>query len=100
MRNAFDWKSPVLIRALKYGIVLFAADMFALAFGFARSYWIPLSAAAVMLGTTVVFTLHRAIQRSAGTVIGVILAGAILFLSRAVFILRFVLQRCNVFLRC
>lgn len=32
-----------------------------------------------MLGTTVVFTLHRAIQRSAGTVIGVILAGAILF---------------------
>ncbi|MFP9035987.1 FUSC family protein, partial [Enterococcus faecalis] len=43
--------------------------MFALAFGFARSYWIPLSAAAVMLGTTVVFTLHRAIQRSAGTVI-------------------------------
>lgn len=100
LRNAFDWKSPVLIRALKYGIVLFAADMFALAFGFARSYWIPLSAAAVMLGTTVVFTLHRAIQRSAGTVIGVILAGAILFLSRAVFILRFVLQRCNVFLRC
>ncbi|WP_024573589.1 FUSC family protein, partial [Bacillus subtilis] len=79
LRNAFDWKSPVLIRALKYGIVLFAADMFALAFGFARSYWIPLSAAAVMLGTTVVFTLHRAIQRSAGTVIGVILAGAILF---------------------
>ncbi|MDL9993299.1 FUSC family protein [Bacillus stercoris] len=79
LRNAFDWKSPVLIRELKYGIVLFAADMFALVFGFARSYWIPLSAAAVMLGTTVVFTLHRAIQRSAGTVIGVMLAGAILF---------------------
>ncbi|NLS42227.1 FUSC family protein [Bacillus subtilis] len=79
LRNAFDWKSSVLIRALKYGIVLFAADMFALVFGFARSYWIPLSAAAVMLGTTVVFTLHRAIQRSAGTVIGVMLAGAILF---------------------
>ncbi|MEW4971131.1 FUSC family protein [Bacillus stercoris] len=79
LRNAFDWKSPVLIRALKYGIVLFAADMFALVFGYARSYWIPLSAAAVMLGTTVVFTLHRAIQRSAGTVIGVMLAGAILF---------------------
>ncbi|OEI75742.1 FUSC family protein [Bacillus subtilis] len=79
LRNVFDWKSPVLIRALKYGIVLFAADMFALVFGFARSYWIPLSAAAVMLGTTVVFTLHRAIQRSAGTVIGVMLAGAILF---------------------
>ncbi|MEC2061130.1 FUSC family protein [Bacillus stercoris] len=79
LRNAFDWKSPVLIRALKYGIVLFAADMFALVFGFARSYWIPLSAAAVMLGTTVVFTLHRAIQRSVGTVIGVMLAGAILF---------------------
>ncbi|MCY8720903.1 FUSC family protein [Bacillus sp. S10C12M] len=78
LRNAFDWQSPVLIRAVKYGIVLFAADLFALAFGFARSYWIPLSAAAVMLGTTVVFTLHRAIQRSAGTVIGVGLAGAIL----------------------
>lgn len=81
LRNAFDWQSPVLIRSLKYGIVLFAADMFALTFGFARSYWIPLSAAAVMLGTTVVFTLHRAIQRSAGTVIGVGLAGAILFVK-------------------
>ncbi|WP_432339198.1 FUSC family protein [Bacillus tequilensis] len=81
LRNAFDWQSPVLIRALKYGIVLFAADLFALTFGFARSYWIPLSAAAVMLGTTVVFTLHRAIQRSAGTVLGVGLAGAILFLK-------------------
>ncbi|WP_372402030.1 FUSC family protein [Bacillus spizizenii] len=81
LRNAFDLQSPVLIRSLKYGIVLFAADMFALTFGFARSYWIPLSAAAVMLGTTVVFTLHRAIQRSAGTVIGVGLAGAILFVK-------------------
>ncbi|PLR89740.1 FUSC family protein [Bacillus halotolerans] len=79
LRNAFDWESPVLIRALKYGIVLFAAALFANAFGFHRSYWIPLSAAAVMLGTTVVFTLQRAIQRSAGTVIGVMLAGAILF---------------------
>ncbi|MCY7943279.1 FUSC family protein [Bacillus inaquosorum] len=81
LRNAFDWQSPVLIRALKYGIVLFAADMFALTFGFERSYWIPLSAAAVMLGTTVLFTLHRAIQRSVGTVIGVGLAGAILFVK-------------------
>ncbi|MEC1549144.1 FUSC family protein [Bacillus rugosus] len=81
LRNAFDWQSPILIRALKYGIVLFAADMFALIFSFARSYWIPLSAAAVMLGTTAVFTLHRAIQRSIGTVIGVGLAGAILFVK-------------------
>ncbi|MCI3986938.1 FUSC family protein [Bacillus vallismortis] len=81
LRNAFGWQSPVLIRALQYGIVLITADLFALAFGFARSYWIPLSAAAVMLGATVVLTLHRAIQRSIGTVIGVGLAGAILFIE-------------------
>ncbi|PSA90761.1 FUSC family protein [Bacillus atrophaeus] len=81
LRNAFDWHSPVLIRALKYGIVLAAAALFANALGFHRSYWIPLSSAAVMLGTTVVFTMHRAIQRSIGTVLGIMLASAILFLK-------------------
>lgn len=78
LQNAFSWDSPVFIRALKYGIVLMAASLFAGGLGFHRSYWIPLSAAAVMLGTTVLFTLHRAIQRSAGTIIGVIIAAAIL----------------------
>nr|WP_269448734.1 FUSC family protein [Bacillus nakamurai] len=55
------------------------ASLFAGGLGFHRSYWIPLSASAVMLGTTVLFTLHRAIQRSAGTIIGVIIAAAVLY---------------------
>nr|WP_061527866.1 FUSC family protein [Bacillus nakamurai] len=79
LRNALSWDSPVFIRALKYGIVLMVASLFAGGLGFHCSYWIPLSASAVMLGTTVLFTLHRAIQRSADTIIGVIIAAAVLY---------------------
>lgn len=46
----------------------------AFALDFERSYWIPVSCASVLLGSTVLSTFHRAIQRSIGTSIGLIIA--------------------------
>lgn len=70
--------SIVFIYALRYGFILMIAALIAFSFNFDRSYWIPLSCAAVMLGTTIMTTFHRAIQRTFGTIIGVLIASALL----------------------
>ena len=76
--DAFDKNSIVFLSSLKYGIVLMTAAMIAFAFEFDRSYWIPVSCGAVMLGSTIISTFHRAIQRSIGTTIGILVATLIL----------------------
>ncbi len=76
--DAFDKNSIVFIFSLKYGIVLMIATMIAFAFDFNRSYWIPVSCGAVMLGSTVMSTFHRSIQRAIGTIVGVLIASIIL----------------------
>ena len=45
---------------------------------FERSYWVPLSCAAVMSGATIIATFHRTVQRMFGTIIGLLIAGVIL----------------------
>ncbi|MDT3762159.1 FUSC family protein [Priestia filamentosa] len=76
--NAFDKNSIVFLSAIKFGIILMLASIIAYSFGFDRSYWVPLSCAAVMSGPTVIATFHRAVQRTFGTIIGVLLASVIL----------------------
>jgi uncharacterized membrane protein YccC len=76
--DAFDKNSIVFFSSLKYGIVLMAAAMIAFSFDFNRSYWIPVSCGAVMLGSTIISTFHRAIQRAIGTTIGIFIASIIL----------------------
>jgi len=76
--KAFDKDSIVFINAVRYGVVLSISTVAAYVFQFNRSYWIPLSCAAVMLGTTIMATFNRAIQRSCGTIIGIMVATAIL----------------------
>ncbi|HLR69399.1 FUSC family protein [Virgibacillus alimentarius] len=66
--------SIVFVSALRYGFILMIAALIAHAFGFDRSYWVTLSCAAVMLGSTIMSTFHRAIQRSFGTIIGILIA--------------------------
>lgn len=72
--KACDKDSIVFINAVRYGIVLSISTMIAFSFHFNRPYWIPLSCAAVMSGSTIMATFHRAIQRSFGTIIGLIIA--------------------------
>ncbi len=76
--GAFDKNSIVFISALRFGVVTIIAGIIAYEFEFARSYWVPLSCVAVMAGSTIVATFHRAIQRGIGTIIGILIAAAIL----------------------
>ncbi len=69
-----DKNAIVFISSLRYGLILTIAALIAYAFELERGYWMTLSCAAVMLGTTVLTTFHRAIQRTIGTIAGVLLA--------------------------
>lgn len=77
--SAFDKNSLVFLLSLRFGVILMIAALAAHAFNLNRSFWVPLSCASVMLGSTVIATFHRAIQRSLGTMIGVLIASAILW---------------------
>lgn len=76
--KAFDKDSIVFINAVRYGVVLSISTLVAYVFPFNKSYWIPLSCAAVMLGSTIMATFNRAIQRSCGTIVGLMIATVIL----------------------
>lgn len=82
-----DKDSILFINALRYGVILSLSALIAFSFPFAKPYWIPLSCAAVMSGSTVMSTFHRAIQRSCGTIVGIILATVILKLQPEGFLL-------------
>lgn len=79
LSHALDKDSIVFTNSIKYGFVLIIAALIAFSFDFQRSYWIPASCAAVMMGSTIISTFHRAIQRSLGTILGVLIASVILY---------------------
>jgi uncharacterized membrane protein YccC len=90
--GAFDKNSIVFISAVRMGVILSFAAMVAYLFDFHRSYWIPLSCAAVMLGSTIMSTFLRAIQRTFGTIIGILIASIILSSHpEGIFIVMFIL---------
>ncbi|MFU2016954.1 FUSC family protein [Peribacillus butanolivorans] len=76
--GAFDKNSIVFLTSVRYGTILTIAAIIAYSAGFNRSYWVPLSCAAVMSGATIIATFHRAVQRTFGTIIGLLLASLIL----------------------
>jgi hypothetical protein len=76
--KAINKDSIVFVNSIRYGIVLSISAIVAFNFPFTRPYWITLSCAAVMCGSTIMATFHRAIQRSVGTVIGILVAMVIL----------------------
>lgn len=97
--GAFDKNSVVFLYALRYGFVLLIAALIANSFDFDRSYWVTLSCAAVLSGATIMATFHRAIQRTLGTIIGILTATAILYfqpdgyaIAIAVFLLTFLTE--------
>ena len=97
--GAFDKNSVVFLNTIRYGSVLFVAAIIAQSFNFNRSYWVTLSCAAVLSGATIMGTFHRAIQRSLGTIIGILIATAILYfqpdgyvIAIAIFLLTFLTE--------
>jgi len=97
--GAFDKNSIVFLSALRYGLVLLFATLLAHALPVERSYWIPLSCGSVMLGSTIIGTYHRAIQRTFGTIAGLLIASLLLLniqngymVAMAIFILTFLTE--------
>ncbi|HWL23515.1 MAG TPA: FUSC family protein [Ureibacillus sp.] len=84
--GALDKNSIILINALRFGLFTTLAAIIAYEFEFNRSFWVPLSCVAVMAGSTVVATFHRAIQRSIGTIFGILIASLILTLHPTGFV--------------
>ncbi len=76
--NTLDRNSLVFLTSIRFGVITAIATIIAHSFDFTRSYWIPLSCVAVMSGASMVATFHRALQRSMGTMLGIIIATAIL----------------------
>lgn len=76
--GSFDKNSIVFITSLRYGVILTIAALIAYLLEFHRAYWVPLSCAAVMSGSTIVATYHRAIQRLVGTIAGILIASFVL----------------------
>lgn len=97
--GAFDKNSVVFLNTIRYGSVLFVAAIIAQSFDFNRSYWVTLSCAAVLSGATIMGTFHRAIQRSLGTIIGILIATVVLYfqpdgyvIAIAIFLLTFLTE--------
>ncbi|MDF2681073.1 MAG: rane protein [Brevibacillus sp.] len=76
--GSFDKNSIVFLTSIRYGLVLAVAAIVAYSFELNRSYWVTLSCAAVLSGATIIATFHRAIQRSIGTVVGIMVATILL----------------------
>lgn len=89
--GAFDKNSIVFINALRFGVFTIIAAVIAYQFHFNRSIWIPLSCVAVMSGATIVATFHRAIQRSIGTIFGILIACVILSFHPTGYIIAFLI---------
>jgi uncharacterized membrane protein YccC len=87
LMKAIDKDSIVFINAVRYGLVLSIATAIAFSFTFTRPYWIPLSCASVMMGSTIMSTFHRSIQRSTGTVVGILFASMVLSLHQQGFVI-------------
>lgn len=81
-----DKNSIIFINAIRFGLFTTIAAIIAYVFEFERSFWVTLSCVAVMAGSTVVATFHRAIQRSLGTVFGILIASVILALHPSGFV--------------
>ncbi len=99
LSGALNPHSALLHTSLRYGIVIAVAAAVAYSLDLNRSYWVPLSCTAVMLGTTVLGTAHRAIQRTAGTVVGLFLGAFILslrpegiYISLSMAVLQFIIE--------
>ncbi|MGE7665657.1 FUSC family protein [Ureibacillus composti] len=87
--GAFDKNSIIFINALRFGLFIILAAILAYEFELNRSFWVPLSCVAVMSGANAVATFHRAIQRSFGTVVGILIASVILAFHPSGFVIPF-----------
>lgn len=78
LTKALNKNSIVFSYSIRYGVVLALSAIVAYNLNVVKPYWITLSCAAVMCGPTIASTINRALQRSIGTIIGILLSMIIL----------------------
>lgn len=77
VRNALGRHSLVVPAAARIAVAVSGGLVLGQLSGAERPYWIALTAAAVLQGSTLLITARRAIERAVGTVVGVVLAAGI-----------------------
>lgn len=77
LRNALSADSLVPPTALRFGVAVAVGLGLGHALEVPRPYWIPLTIAAVMQGETLLTTARRAIERAAGTFVGILVAAGV-----------------------
>ncbi|MGY1706161.1 FUSC family protein [Geodermatophilus sp. SYSU D00697] len=75
------WHSPWAATALRIGVGAAAAGLVATALGLQSPYWAVTTAVGVQLGTDARATRARALHRATGTVLGVLVAGLLIWLD-------------------
>lgn len=82
LREALVWPSPVLIVSLRVGLAAATAGLVGAALNLERAYWIVAAAVLVLhQGLDWSRSLKRALERVIGTLLGLVLAGVVLFLA-------------------
>lgn len=90
-KEVLQTQSELSFTALRYAIVLLVSASVAYGFQLDRSYWVPLSTISVMSGGTYVGNLYRGIQRSAGTIAGVLIGAVLLWIHPPGFVFPFIM---------
>ncbi|MGY1623140.1 FUSC family protein [Geodermatophilus sp. SYSU D00965] len=75
------WHAPWAAMALRIGVGAAGAGLVATALGLASPYWAAATAVGVQLGTDARATRARALHRATGTVLGVLVAGVLIWLD-------------------
>jgi uncharacterized membrane protein YccC len=83
LRAALHQHSLAVPTALRNGIAIAVAVALGHALHVGQTYWIALTVSAVLQGATLVTSLRRAIERSAGTLVGILIAAGIVALDPA-----------------
>ncbi|WP_241480136.1 FUSC family protein [Nocardiopsis halotolerans] len=73
--------SPTPVSVVRIALACVLAGVLAWVLGMGHGYWAAVSAGSVLQAVNVTTTWHRALQRGAGTVVGVVLALALSFLG-------------------
>jgi uncharacterized membrane protein YccC len=82
LRESLTWPSPVLVVSLRVGLAAAIAGLVGAALGLERAYWIVASAVLVLhQGWDWSRSLQRGFERVIGTLLGLVLAGAVLWLA-------------------
>jgi uncharacterized membrane protein YccC len=81
LRSSLSADSLVRPTALRMWITVTAAGAFGLWLGLDHYYWVGITATAVLQGGTVVLAMNRSVQRSLGTLIGVLIGAYLLTLG-------------------